>query len=352
MITTPALETLLTRVAAKPVALARFARLLLAKRQGAWARELCARAMAMAPRDAEVRAISAEVFSWGVPRWHFPMVQDRKRNRAYEAALRRAIWPGCRVLEIGTGSGLMAMMAVRAGAAEVITCECNPAIAAAALEIITRNGFVDRIKVVAKPSSDLEIGVELNEPADVLVSELVTNNLIGDGVLPAIEQAVRRLMRPGAKVIPARGAIRVALAEDREAHWEKAGTIEGFDLSPLNQLAAPCYRISVGDERLALRSNAADLFWFDFQSGGPFPEGRATVSLVASTGRVNGIAQWFRLDMDDEGSYEDFPAVGNTSHWAVLFHPLRQVIEMASGTELTVGGAHDRLSLRIWAEVD
>jgi type II protein arginine methyltransferase len=224
--------------------------------------------------------------------------------------------------------------------------------AAVASEIVARNGFIDRIRIVAKHSSDLQVGVDLDEPADILVSELVTNNLIGDGALPAIEQAVRRLVRPGAKIIPARGVIRVALAEDREAHWEEVGTIEGFDLSPLNELAAPCYRIAVGDERIALRSSPADLFCFDFQSGGPFPEGRAAVSLVVSTGRVNGIAQWFRLEMDEEGSYEDFPAVGNTSHWAVLFYPLRRVIEMASGTELTVCGAHDRLSLRLWAEVD
>jgi type III protein arginine methyltransferase len=352
MTATASLETLLSRVAAKPVPLARLARLFLAKGQGVRARELCEVASAMAPADGEVRAISAEVFSWGVPRWHFPMMQDRERNIAYEAALRRVIRPGCRVLEIGTGSGLLAMMAARAGAAEVITCECNPAVAAAASEIIARNGFADRIRLVAKHSSDLEIGVDLNGPADVLVSELVTNNLISNGVLPAMEQAVRRLLRPGAKIIPARGAIRVALAEDREAHREEAGTVEGFDLSPFNQLAAPCYGISVGDERLALRSVPADLFCFDFQSGGPFPEGRATVPLVALTGCVNGIAQWFRLEMDEGGWYEDFPGAGRTSHWVVLFYPLRQVIKVDPGAELTVRGAHDRFSLRVWAELN
>jgi type II protein arginine methyltransferase len=352
MTATASLETLLSQVAAKPAPLARLARLFLAKGQGAEARELCARATAIAPADGEVRAISAEVFSSGVPRWHFPMMQDRERNTAYEAAIRRAIRPGCRVLEIGTGSGLMAMMAARAGAAEVVTCECNPAVAAAALEIIARNGFADRIRLVAKHSSDVEIGVDLKGPADVLVSELVTNNLIGNGVLPAIEQAARRLVRPGAKIIPARGAIRVALAEDREADREAAGTVEGFDLSPFNRLAAPCYGISVGDERLALRSNPADLFCFDFQSGGPFPEGRATAPLVALGGCVNGIAQWFHLGMDEESWYEDFPGAGRTSHWAMLFYPLRRLVEMAPGAELTVRGAHDRFSLRIWAELD
>jgi len=37
--------------------------------------------------------------------------------------------------------------------------------------------------------------------------------------------------------------------------------------------------------------------------------------------------------------------------WAALFYPLMRLIEMVPGDILTVCGAHDRLSLRIWAEV-
>ena len=55
------------------------------------------------------------------PAWHFPMVADGPRNAAYDQALRRAA-PGRRVLDIGSGSGLLAMMAARAGAVSVDTC--------------------------------------------------------------------------------------------------------------------------------------------------------------------------------------------------------------------------------------
>jgi type III protein arginine methyltransferase len=348
--TTAIPEKLLSHVANKPVAMARLACLLLAKGHGNWARELCKQAIAMAPNDAELYAIAAQVFSHKIPGWYFWMVRDHVRHVAYEKAIRRAIFPGCRVLEIGTGTGLFAMMAARAGAAEVVACERNPAIAAIAIETVARNGLADRVRVITKSSADLEIGIDLSGPADLLVWDALSDNMIGAGALPTTEQAVRRLMRPGAPAIPARGAVRIALAEAREIYPREMHTVEGFDLSAFNRLAAAFYRISVGDERLALRSDSRDLFRFDFQSGGPFPEASASVSLRSAGGTVNGIAQWLRFEFDGKEYYENLPQVGKTSAFAVVFYPLMRSIATSAGDVMTVRGAHNRLSLRIWAE--
>ena len=328
------LEALLSYLADKPVPLARLAYLLLAKGQDERARELCVRAIEMAPDNAEVQTFSAEIFSHNVARWYFPMVRDKARNVAMQTALRRAIRPGCRVLEIGTGTGLFAMMAARAGAAEVVTCESNRAVAAAAKEIIACNGFADRVRVIAKCSADLEVGVDLAEPADVLIWDTLGGNMIGDGALPVMEQAMRRLMRPGAPAIPARGAVRIALAEYQQAHLRQMHWAEGFDLSPFNRLAPCRYALSNSDEQLMLRSKPGNLFCFDFQSGGPFPEARASVLLTAMGGVVNGIAQWLRFELDDEVAYENQPSKGAFSVFALVFHSLGRAIEMPPGTRL------------------
>jgi protein arginine N-methyltransferase 7 len=344
------LETLLSHIGDKPVPMARMAAVLLAMGKAERARELCARAVALAPGNAEVHGLAAEVFSHGIAQWYFPMVGDGIRHDAYEAALRRAIQPNSRVLEIGTGTGLLAMMAARAGAAEVVTCESNRVVAAAASEIIARNGFADRVRVVAMHSTDLQVGRDLAERADVLVCDALSNSMIGAGALPAIEHAVRRLLRPGARVIPARGTIRVALAEDRRDRRSRMGVVEGFDLSPFNRLAAASYQIPVGEERLTLRSEPGDLFHFDFESGGPFPEKKDSVTLTTSGGRVNGIVQWLSFDMDKDARYENQPRVGSMSTFAPLFYPLMRPLELAPGSKLTIVGSHDRLSLRIWVE--
>jgi len=345
-----ALEILLSHVADKPVPMARLACLLLANGHGERARKLCARAIALAPHNAEVHVLAAETFSHGVLRCYFPLVQDTARHKLYDMAFRRAIKPGSHVLDIGAGTGLFAMMAARAGAAEVVACEANPTVAAAASKIIACNSLANRVRVVAKHSSALEIGIDLERPADVLVWDNLARNLIGGGALPAIERTVRCLVRPGARIIPAKGAVRIALAEDKEAYRTQMHVVEGFDLSAFNRLAPPSYRIRVGDERLVLRSKPDDLFCFDFQSGGPFPEARACVSLSASGGRVNGIAQWIRLEIEEEGQYENCPSDNRPSSLSALFYPLMQPVEMAQGGTLTVYGSHDRRSLRVWAE--
>jgi type III protein arginine methyltransferase len=343
-------SALLSHAAERPVPLVRLAHLLLAKGKGEWARELCARAVALAPDNAEVQAFSSEIFSHKIPGWYFPMVRDRLRHAAVENALRRAIRPGCRVLEIGTGTGLFAMMAARAGAGEVVTCERNPAVAAVASEIIARNGFADRVRVIVKSSADLEVRADLAEPADLLIWDVLSNDMIGAGALPIIEQTMRRLVRQHAPAIPARGRIRVALVDDKEAVLHQMHAVENFDLSLFNRLAAPSYAVLVGDKRLALRSKPADLFQFDFQSGGPFPEGRTSVQLNATGGHVNGIVQWLSFEMDDENWYENMPSVDASSAFAVRVYPLLAPIEMRPGCELRICGVHDRFSLRVWAE--
>jgi protein arginine N-methyltransferase 7 len=344
------LESLLSHVADKPLPLARLACLLLARGQSERARELCAQAIALAPHNAEVHAIAAQILSHNVPPY-FSMVRDSIRHGVYEKAFHRAIQPGSHVLDIGAGTGLFAMIAARAGAAEVVTCEANPTVAAAVSQVIARNDLADRVRVVAKHSADLEIGVDLARPADVLIWDTLSHDMIGAGALPTVEQAVRRLLRPGAPAIPARGVVRVALAEDREADRRQMHIVDGFDLSAFNRLVEPSYRIKVGSERLALRSQPGDLFRFDFESGGPFREARAAVSLSSAGGTVNGIVQWVRFELDEEGWYENRPCVGAISCFRVMFYPLQRPIEMAPGDTLKVRGSHDRLSLRIWAEV-
>jgi SAM-dependent methyltransferase len=272
------------------------------------------------------------VLSQNVPTWHFSIVRDDLRNIAFDQALRRAVRPGMRVLDIGSGTGLLAMMAVRAGASEVISCEMNPSIAQAAQKIITANGYADQIRIIGKHSAALD--------------------LIGEHVLPVMEEA-HRFLKSGGRIIPARGSVRVALADYSGPAKLRMATVGGFDLSLFNQLAPPSFKVHRDDRGITLLSEPAHLFTFDFASGGPFPDDRSALSLVAQRDGATGIAQWIHLTMDAVGEYENHPAThAATANWSVIFYPFMEGKHCGAGDRIKVLGSHNRESLRIWAEND
>lgn len=339
------LKALAASAADDPLALAQTARALSRQGAGEEARAAVRRAVGLAPDDPRIRLIAAEVMSAGIPRWHFRIVRDQIRNRAYDAALRRAVRPGMRVLDIGAGTGLLAMMAARAGAAHVVTCEQDPAVAEAATRVVAANGLSDRVQVIAKHSSALDAERDCGGRFDLVVSEIVSNTILTQRALEVMDDALARLLAPGALVIPARGQVRVALARDEALERERMGVIDGFDLSAFNEFATPSYHLSPEQPRLQLKSAPADLFDFDFRA--PPAPARASATLTAEEDGANCIAQWIRLEMDDEGRYENAPGQGTPSCWAVQVHPLARTAP-ARGDRVVVEGAHDRRSLQLW----
>src|SRR5258708_2618047 len=114
------------------------------------------RAVELTPALPHIKANLRSAYRDVVPAWHFAMMDDKRRNTAYRAAIARAV-PGKRVLEIGTGAGLLAMMAARAGASTVTTCERVGLIADRARDIVALNGLATRVKGIGKSSIDLEL---------------------------------------------------------------------------------------------------------------------------------------------------------------------------------------------------
>jgi len=307
------------------------------------------RAIALNPDLPQVKANLRAAYHDIVPAWHFAMLDDRKRNQAFEAAIRRAV-VGKRVLDIGTGAGLLAMMAARAGAAHVTTCESVPIIGERAREIVAKNGLAGRITIIAKPSTELLVGRDLSERAEVLATETFASDVIGEGILPLIEHAHANLLTPDAQIIPRAASVMGFLAGGPQLTGMLfVGKIEGFDLSCFNDFAPPYLPVSLNGLPHDVLSDDIELARFDFRHK-QFLMARTRHAIAATaSGSCAGVAQWMRLELDAETRYENRPSpeADFNGHWGHLLHRFPRIIPVKSGNIVPVAFRHDRRQIGI-----
>ncbi len=130
------------------------------------------------------------------------MIADRVRMDAYAAALKASVRPGAVVIDIGTGTGICALLACQLGARHVYALEVNPAIVVARA-IAADNGYADRITFVQQ----LSTAWQPPELADVIVSDLRGVLPLAGAHIPSIVDARTRLLKPGGIQIPIRDSL-------------------------------------------------------------------------------------------------------------------------------------------------
>ncbi len=156
---------------------------------------------------------------------HLWMLADETRGAAFERAIGSAIRGGEVVADVGAGTGLLSMMACRAGASRVYAVEEAPVIELAKA-LVRENGYEDRVVFLRGNSRK----IDLPERADLVVSETIGTFVFSEDILPTLVDARERFLKSRGVMIPERIKVYLVPVESfREGigFWEKP--LRGFD---------------------------------------------------------------------------------------------------------------------------
>jgi predicted RNA methylase len=124
---------------------------------------------------------------------------DKKRTMALKKAISSIVKPNDVVLELGTGTGILAMFAVDAGAKKVYAVEVDKNLWHILENSFKDNGYSDKIKLIKGDARHIKIPEKVN----VIVAEMIATGLIDEIQIPAMNNALKFLKSKG-KVIPSR----------------------------------------------------------------------------------------------------------------------------------------------------
>eukprot|EP00123_Amoebidium_parasiticum_P020655 comp54193_c0_seq1/m.47739 comp54193_c0_seq1/g.47739 ORF comp54193_c0_seq1/g.47739 comp54193_c0_seq1/m.47739 type:complete len:666 (-) comp54193_c0_seq1:66-2063(-) len=291
------------------------------------------------------------------------MLHDDERNELYKESITRvmkSLPENSKVLDIGTGTGLLGLFSAAAGAGYVYGCELFEPMAEVATQTIKASPYKDKMTVFGKRSTEVTVGPngDMPERADIVVAELLDTELIGEGCLPTYRDAKKRLLKQNAKSVPM-GATMYCQLISSERLWagHKIPQLPGMD-----QPLPPCtgthqtqnIQANTYKNDIVCYSEPFKAFTFDFMNVPPSDVETIKMTCnvpVTRTGNVQAVLYWWVLHLDEVTDLSTAPdwVLGREGQWrdhwmqAVCFMPAE--VSVTAGTEVPVACAHDDFSM-------
>lgn len=124
------------------------------------------------------------------PVWHFAMVNDVSRNQVIEKSIAAMDIRSKTVVEIGTGTGLIALLFVKYGAEHVFACEMNQNLAAVAQRIAASTPYANRISIINESSTAAISRGHLPHRPDIIFTETLDCGVVGEGFMSIADNIV------------------------------------------------------------------------------------------------------------------------------------------------------------------
>jgi len=167
-------------------------------------------------------------YMWSSLDVHRTMLKDDVRLDAFQKALEETVKEGDVVLDIGTGTGVLAMLAAKAGAKKAYGVD-SASIIDVAKRAAAKTGL-DNVEFIRSDIRDIDV-----EMVDLIVCELIGIHITDEGMTYKIEKALK-FLKDGGKLMPSEIDIFFAPVQSDDAgigFWKK---MRGIDFSVVDKV--------------------------------------------------------------------------------------------------------------------
>ncbi len=279
------------------------------------------------------------------------MLADRRRMDFYHAAIARHIQPGDRVVDLGTGTGILAAFAARRGAAHVYAIDHSEILGVArSLALANR---IENVEFLALHSTEFTT----EEKVDVILHEQMGDCLFDENMVANITDLRDRVLKPGGLILPSMFELYcepIKVSDGRLVPFIWELNVHGYDFSSLDRERPQepgYYHLASSDLGLVehFLGEPEPILTIDLHTvnEGDLPREIRFTRRVVRAGRFDGYAVYFRARVDKDLSLGSGPLDPRRApHWG--FRILRADSDtFGAGDEIDV-----RLSVGSWPNLD
>lgn len=250
---------------------------------------------------------------------HDRMLDDRVRMDAYRAGIAKHVDADDVVVDLGTGSGILAFLAAKAGAGKVHAIEHGKMI-----ELAEATAKANQINTVVFHRTH-STRFDPNEGVDVILHEQIGDALFDERVIDNIADLRTRLLKPGGKILPAYLSLYiepVELPDEAAAPFIWQQEIDGISFANLASIAdqqphSYLYRVFRPFPFKRLLCEPSPVVEIDLYEATPqsLPKTVSYRRIAATDGRLDGFCVYFGARFDDEIAFTNSPE-GELTSWA------------------------------------
>jgi protein arginine N-methyltransferase 1 len=259
---------------------------------------------------------------------HLGYVGDRSRLEQFRAAIAAVIRAGDDVADVGCGSGILGLLCLQAGAGRVFGIDSTPMLEVAR-ETFSRAGLGEQAAFFRGYSR--RVGTP--GPVDLAICDHVGYFGFDYGILGTLQDARRRFLKPGGRLIPARirlqlGAVESEKGCDKVEGWRAEGVPPEFHWLRQQTVNA---KHAIDLPREALLGRPADLGDIDLYADSPDFFSWSADLRIERDGVMHGLAGWFECELAEGVWMTNSPLSERAINRPQAFLPIDEAVPVEAG---------------------